>query len=131
MRKCTLTHCIHPRQVVDYSSGANCFIAIDGIDRQSGQRGNTNSGPAPTKHRFLEGGVDEVSFLGPELGPLRALLVGPEAGRWYCDEVDVYSSRTGHTDRCARLQGASEHASVLVFSCGNLKSGTGWGCATR
>ncbi|GAB4821531.1 hypothetical protein N2152v2_008577 [Parachlorella kessleri] len=86
-------------QVVDHSSGANCFIAIDGIDRQSGKRGSSSGGPAPTKHRFLEGGVDEVSFLGPELGPLRALLVGPEAGRWFCDEVDVYSSRTGHTDR--------------------------------
>ena len=44
--------------------------------------------------------MDEVSFRAPELGPLSALLVGPEAGRWVCEEVDVSSSRTGHTDRC-------------------------------
>ena len=50
--------------------------------------------------------MDEVAFLAPELGGLRALLVGPEAGRWYCDEIDVFSSRTGHTDR--RVAGAGD-----------------------
>jgi hypothetical protein len=83
---------------VDHSSGANCFVALDATQRGP-RRGAGASGPPPTKHRFLEGGVDEVCFLGPELGSLRALLVGPEAGRWYCDEIDVYSSRSGHTDR--------------------------------
>lgn len=48
-----------------------------------------------------EGAVDEVSFSAPELGPLAALIVGPEQGRWLCEEVDVSSSRTGHTDRHA------------------------------
>lgn len=52
--------------------------------------------PFPCKQ---EGAVDEVSFRAPELGPLAALLVGPEAGCWVCEEVDVSSSRTGHTDR--------------------------------
>ncbi len=50
-------------------------------------------------HCQQEGAVDEVSFRAPELGPLAALLVGPEAGCWVCEEVDVSSSRTGHTDR--------------------------------
>ncbi len=48
-----------------------------------------------------EGAIDEVSFGAPELGPLAALIVGPEQGRWLCEEVDVSSSRTGHTDRHA------------------------------
>ena len=59
--------------------------------------------------------MDEVSFASPELGPLAALLVGPEAGRWLCDEVDVSSSRTGHTDRCG---GAA--ASVAAAACLSL-----------
>lgn len=49
-----------------------------------------------------EGSVDEVCFRAPDLGPLAALMVAPEGGRWVCDEVDVSSSRTGHTDRRAR-----------------------------
>lgn len=51
-----------------------------------------------------EGSVDEVSFIAPELGPLAAIMVAPEGGSWVCDEVDVYSSRSNHTDR---LVGAS------------------------
>lgn len=47
-----------------------------------------------------EGSVDEVSFMAPELGPLAAIMVAPEGGSWMCDEVDVYSSRSNHTDRC-------------------------------
>jgi hypothetical protein len=49
-----------------------------------------------------EGSVDEVSFIAPELGPLAAVLVAPEGGSWVCDEVDVYSSRSNHTDRYAQ-----------------------------
>lgn len=47
-----------------------------------------------------EGAVDEVSFVAPELGPLAGIMVAPEGGSWVCDEVDVYSSRSNHTDRC-------------------------------
>lgn len=46
-----------------------------------------------------EGSVDEVSLVAPELGPLAAIMVAPEGGSWVCDEVDVYSSRSNHTDR--------------------------------
>lgn len=60
-------------------------------------RHHLSSSPCPSQQ---EGAVDEVSFRAPELGPLSALLVGPEAGCWVCEEVDVSSSRTGHTDRC-------------------------------
>lgn len=49
-----------------------------------------------------EGSVDEVSFIAPELGPLAAVLVAPEGGSWVCNEVDVYSSRSNHTDRYAQ-----------------------------
>lgn len=48
---------------------------------------------------FQEGSVDEVSFIAPELGSLAAILVAPEGGSWMCEEVDVFSSRTKHTDR--------------------------------
>lgn len=47
-----------------------------------------------------EGSVDEISFVAPELGPLAGIMVAPEGGSWVCDEVDVYSSRSNHTDRC-------------------------------
>lgn len=68
--------------------------------------------------------MDEVSFLAPELGPLTALIVGPEQGRWVCDEVDVSSSRTGHTDRWAgRPRG---HAGRL--SCWEHIGGRAWLC---
>jgi hypothetical protein len=46
-----------------------------------------------------EGSVDEVSFVAAELGDLAAIMVAPEGGSWMCDEVDVSSSRTSHTDR--------------------------------
>lgn len=44
--------------------------------------------------------MDEVSFIAPELGQLAAIMLAPEGGSWVCDEVDVYSSRSNHTDRC-------------------------------
>jgi hypothetical protein len=47
--------------------------------------------------------VDEVSFVAPELGPLAAIMLAPEGGSWKCDEVDVYSSRSNHTDRWVHL----------------------------
>lgn len=47
--------------------------------------------------------MDEVSFVAPELGPLAAIMLAPEGGSWKCDEVDVYSSRSNHTDRWVHL----------------------------
>jgi hypothetical protein len=47
--------------------------------------------------------VDEVSFVAAELGDLAAIMVAPEGGSWMCDEVDVSSSRTSHTDRCGMM----------------------------
>ncbi len=37
--------------------------------------------------------------VGPELGPLAGLMVGPEQGGWQVDEITVVSSRTGQIDR--------------------------------
>ncbi len=53
-------------------------------------------------HDLQEGSVDEVSFMAPELGPLAAIMIAPDGGSWVCDEVDVYSSRSNHTDRWAQ-----------------------------
>lgn len=41
----------------------------------------------------------QESFLGPELGPLSALIVGPEEGTWRLHEINICSSRSGHNDR--------------------------------
>jgi len=51
------------------------------------------------KKRFTEGSIDEESFIGPELGPLRGIIVGPEEGTWRLHELTVTSSRTGQMDR--------------------------------
>lgn len=53
--------------------------------------------PTPTaspysKNRFLSGAVTEVSFLATNLGPLSAVIVGPQSGTWGCSEVVVSSS---------------------------------------
>lgn len=77
----------------DQEAGADCSLALYAAATQR------LSGQAPPRLRFQEGAVDEVSFCAPEMGPLAALLVGPEQGSWVCEEVDVSSSRTGHTDR--------------------------------
>ncbi|KAL4427631.1 hypothetical protein ABPG75_001720 [Micractinium tetrahymenae] len=91
-------------------AGANCAVALHAAAKQR------MSGVGP-RLRFQEGAVDEVSFCAPELGPLAALIVGPEQGRWACEEVDVSSSRTGHTDRfvCREAlgEGGAEAAAYL------------------
>ena len=53
--------------------------------------------PTPTvssynRHRFLSGTTTEVSFVAPDLGPLSAVIVGPQSGTWGCSEVVVSSS---------------------------------------
>lgn len=58
-----------------------------------------HTGKTVIKQRFQSGSIDEVCFLGPELGPLVGLLVGPEQGGWQVDEITVASSRSGHVDR--------------------------------
>ena len=64
---------------------------------------------ATFKQRFQRGSINEISFLGPELGPLAGLMIGPEQGAWQPAEVTVASSRTKHTDRwgtlCSALAG--------------------------
>ena len=45
-----------------------------------------------SKHRFLSGTTTEVSFVAPNLGPLSAVIVGPQSGTWGVSEVVVSSS---------------------------------------
>lgn len=49
--------------------------------------------------RFQQGDVDEVSFAGPDLGPIRGLLIGPESGSWRVDEVAMLASNTSKTEK--------------------------------
>jgi hypothetical protein len=41
----------------------------------------------------------QVCFIGPDIGPLKAIIVGPEQGAWQLDEVVVSSSAGSHTQR--------------------------------
>lgn len=43
--------------------------------------------------------MDEFVFVAPELGVLVGVLLGPELGAWYCDEVNVASSRAHRSQR--------------------------------
>lgn len=104
-------------------AGANCAVALHAAAK------HRMSGVGP-RLRFQEGAVDEISFCAPELGPLAALMVGPEQGRWVCEEVDVSSSRTGHTDRfvCREAlgEGGREAAAYLrPVPPGSLVYGSG------
>lgn len=51
------------------------------------------------KRRFQQGAVDEVSFAGPDLGALTAIVVGPESGSWQMEEITVSNSREALTQR--------------------------------
>lgn len=55
-------------------------------------------------------------FSGPELGPIKSVLVSPENGSWRLDELTVVSSRSNHTDRflCGKVLGSKEGAGFLT-----------------
>lgn len=95
--------------LVDSNSGANCDAALTALKQKK-------ISPNVIKYRFEEGSIDEVSFAAPEVGPLAGILIGPEQGSWYCDEVDVSSSRSGHTDRfiCRELLGVEKNPAAYL-----------------
>lgn len=83
-------------QIVGPDSGASCDIPGQSAP---GSRPDRRP-PSPfLKRRFQQGSVDEVSIVGPDLGPLSAILVGTEAGSWQLDEVAVTNSRENLTHR--------------------------------
>lgn len=67
----------------DIPPGADCSLIMGSP---------TPSTSAYSKHRFLSGAVTEVSFVATNLGPLSAVIVGPQSGTWGCSEVVVSSS---------------------------------------
>ncbi|KAK9844120.1 hypothetical protein WJX81_005003 [Elliptochloris bilobata] len=100
-----------------------------GVDRKSMLRASTRSRVTGSgaKPRFQQGGVDEVSFLAAELGPLASLLLAPEEGVWGVDEVTLSSSRTGHTDRfvCKESLGSRGAAFLSPVPAGAVVYGSG------
>ena len=59
--------------------------------------------------------IEHHANVGPELGPLKSLLIAPEKGSWRLEEVTVSSSRSRHTDRWfAVLIGAPDHPRVAI-----------------
>lgn len=93
-------------QMANRETGANC------------KNVSLHRGKTVIKERFQTGSIDEVCFLGPELGPLAGLMIGPEQGGWQVDEITVVSSRTGHVDRflCRQRLGyrADKNAEYLM-----------------
>ena len=73
----------------DSDAGANCRLVLHSIGKQrkAGSGSSSSSAALAVKRRFQEGSVDEICFVGPELGPLAGMLIAPEAGRWVLDEV--------------------------------------------
>lgn len=67
---------------------------------------------APPHRRFQRGALDEVSFAGPELGRLAAVLVAPSSGTWELDELIVSSSRCHSSQRfvCRQFLGEGRKA---------------------
>ncbi|KAA6419959.1 MAG: hypothetical protein FRX49_10149 [Trebouxia sp. A1-2] len=93
-------------QIANRETGANC------------KNVSLHRGKTVIKQRFQTGSIDEVCFLGPELGPLAGLMIGPEQGGWQVDEITVVSSRTGNVDRflCRQRLGyrADKNAEYLM-----------------
>ena len=113
-RTCSAPHAFHVMQIVGESAGAACAahaarkaastsssiasdaakatastsadsaIAQENLQSQHGQQG---SATATVRRRFQRGSIDEVAFPGPNLGPLAAIMVGPQAGNWEVEEV--------------------------------------------
>jgi hypothetical protein len=86
----------------DYSSTKTAIGASSQLQQRDSSDANNNSnGNSKQKARrhFQEGNIDEFCFLSQDLGPLSSIIIGPESGSWYCDEINVSCSGTGHTDR--------------------------------
>lgn len=69
------------------------------------------SGKAPVR-RFQQGALDEVSFVGLDVGAIRAVLLAPQSGTWEVDEVNVSSSRSPASHRfvCRKRLGRGRRA---------------------
>lgn len=89
--------------------GSNCDVALASAEKRVKSMSSLKE-----SRRFQEGAVDELSFLGPDVGPLAAILLGTETGTWYCEELDVSSSRTGGTYRfvCRDIIGSNDLPAV-------------------
>lgn len=109
----------HICQVADESTGANCQLALRSL-------ASTISTEAHLKPRFQAGSIDEVSLLGPDLGHLAGLLIGPQTGRWHLDEVIISSSSTGYIDRFICREALGQQAAYLSpLPAGSVVYGSG------
>jgi hypothetical protein len=103
----TVIICTPMMQIVDREGGAECS-------------GRLPKSPADNsvKRRFQRGSVDEVSFAGPNLGPLAAVMLGPEEGGWQMEEVVISNSREAVTQRFVGAEamgsGAGQGAALLT-----------------
>jgi len=70
----------------DIPAGADCSMIMGSpAPPRDGSNGYS-------RIRFQSGDVNEISFVGPDLGELEALIVGPQSGTWGCEDIVVSSS---------------------------------------
>lgn len=108
----------------DYSSSNTAIEASSQQQQQqqqdmsgasNGDRDNSKNKKKARRH-FQEGNIDEFCFIAPDLGPLASIIIGPESGSWYCDEINVSCSSTGHTDRfvCRDVLGGKDRPAAFL-----------------
>jgi len=92
---------------VGEEGGADCRVPVLSLERTTAD----GSGKAPVR-RFQQGALDEVSFVGLDVGAIRAVLLAPQSGTWEVDEVNVSSSRSPASHRfvCRKRLGRGRRA---------------------
>eukprot|EP01024_Parvocaulis_polyphysoides_P008365 TRINITY_DN12487_c0_g1_i2.p1 TRINITY_DN12487_c0_g1~~TRINITY_DN12487_c0_g1_i2.p1 ORF type:complete len:374 (-),score=33.13 TRINITY_DN12487_c0_g1_i2:72-1031(-) len=97
--------------VVSGDSGAACSLFFSKPQKQA------YTGQPILKERFREDSLDEVFFVGPELGDLAGVLVGPESGAWQLNELQVTSSRSKkiHHFRCRERLGEGGISATYLY----------------
>lgn len=98
--------------MTDASSGADRLMTLKSLQKSK----NSMDRRSKQHRRFQKGSVDEVSVLGPDIGPLTALLIGPESGTWNLEDVTISSSRTQNTLKfiCRQKLGEKNNPAVVL-----------------
>jgi hypothetical protein len=87
-----MQHSKYVLQIVGSDAGAACDLDAGRAQRRSDDSSSTPNSRY-VKRRFQRSSLDEVSFAGPDVGPLSCVLIGPERGAWKLNEVIISNSR--------------------------------------
>eukprot|EP01025_Chloroclados_australasicus_P066264 TRINITY_DN9096_c0_g1_i6.p1 TRINITY_DN9096_c0_g1~~TRINITY_DN9096_c0_g1_i6.p1 ORF type:complete len:341 (-),score=20.05 TRINITY_DN9096_c0_g1_i6:118-1140(-) len=64
----------------DYTNQSDEILQFLRLDQQQNRQ---------TKTRFLQGQTDFECFEAPQLGDIAGILIGPESGSWYLQEIEI------------------------------------------